>query len=311
MVVFEAFAGPLRVGLVGVALLAAGCASQQVKVDRFAAFAAAGTAFTQAMDPVFDESFAATANSNALVLMQAREALPPNERLSALEQADGDLSQRLAILRDLKRHAGLLQSYFDALASLSASTAESSGTVAVAQGLVAALGKLSPSIANASVAGTPIANLVAPAAQFVFVAHQSRVLDAELRRHAATIDSEIRLQQAALSALADAYAADLDVARTRTYRDQVELPFARPGTLPPDWGGTRARLLQGRLDTTTVQAAATAAERLRAGFVALVENRLTGASVAALRDDVDAILAAVEKVRAARATTASGEGSTP
>lgn len=284
--------------------LAAGCASQQVRVDQFAAFAATGTAFTKAVDPVLTESFDATATTSSLVLLQSRDALSQSDRLQALKTADDDLDARLAILRDLKRHLGVLQSYFDALASLAATTSQSSGMTGVAQGLVDALGKLDARIANAKIAGPPIASLVAPAAEFVFVAHQSQVLNEELKRHAAAIDREIRLQQAALQALAEAYSADLEVVAAKSYRDEVAMPYAGSGALARDWSTTRANLRQSTLDTTAIQAVADAATSLRSGFVALVENRLSSDRIAALQTDLGGILTAIENSRAARAAKA-------
>ncbi len=283
------------------ALCLAACATKQVRVDQFAAFAATGTAFTHSVDPVLTESFDASAKANALVLLQTRDDLSPTDRLSALQQADDDLNTRLAILADLKRHLGVLQSYFDALASLAATNAESSGMTAVAQGLFDSLGKLDGRIASASIAGQSIDSLIAPAAEFLFVSHQSRVLNRELRQHATAVDREIRLQQAALQALAEVYASDLAVLAAKEYRDQVALPFAGPGALAADWAGTRASLLQGALASTSIAAAADATARLRSSFVALVENRLSHAGIAALQTDINNILTAIDKSRAARA----------
>ena len=301
-----------RIALLLVVALATGCASQQARVDQFAAFATTGSSFTQAMDPVLTESFDATATTSALMLQQARDDLPTSDRLTALDQADTDLNARLAILRDLKRHLTVLQSYFDALAALAATSAESSGTVGVAQGLVSALGTLSPRIANATIAGTRIDSLIAPAAEFLFVSHQSKVLNDELKRNAASIDRELRLQHAALGSLADAYNADLEVVAAKTYRDEVALPFAGTGPLPPDWANTRATLLQSTLDTSSIQAAADAAGRLRASFVALVENRLNSAGISALQTDINAILTAIDTRRTARTGNPKPqEGATP
>lgn len=293
------------------AVFATGCASQQARVDQFAAFAATGTAFTRAVDPVLTESFDATATTSSLVLLQSRDALSQTARLQALQTADDDLDARLAILRDLKRHLGVLQSYFDALASLAATTSQSSGMTGVAQGLVDALGKLDARIANANIGGTPIANLIAPAAEFIFVAHQSQVLNEELKRHAATIDREIRLQQAALQALAEAYSSDLEVVAAKSYRDEVAMPYAGSGALARDWSTSRANLLQSTLDTTAIQAAANAATNLRSGFVALVENRLSSDRIAALQTDLGGILTAIESSRAARAAAKAQETPKP
>lgn len=296
-----------RLAVLTGAVFATGCASQQARVDQFAAFAATGTAFTKAVDPVLTESFDATATTSSLVLLQSRDALSQSDRLQALQTADKDLDARLAILRDLKRHLGVLQSYFDALASLAATTSQSSGMTGVAQGLVDDLGKLNARIASAHIGGTSIASLIVPAAEFVFVAHQSQMLNEELKRHAAAIDREIRLQQAALQALAEVYAADLEVVAAKTYRDEVAMPYAGSGALAGDWSTTRANLLQSTLDTTAIQAAANAATRLRSGFVALVENRLSSDRIAALQTDLGGILTTIENSRAARAAAKAQE----
>lgn len=282
-----------RIGLLASLLLLAACASQQARIDRFSEFAAAGSAFTKAVDPVLDESFAASAGTSAQVLLQARDGLDAAGRLAALEQADADLDARLAILGDLKRHLRLLQAYFEALAALSGSDAETSGMTGVAQGLVDALRKLDPRLADAAIGGRRLADLLGPATRFAFAARQSQVLDQELKRNASTIEREIRLQEAALQALAEAYVADRETLAAQVYRDKVALPFAADRSLASSWAGTRADLLQERIETTPVQAAADAASRLRASFVALVENRLDGARLAALLTDVNAIVAAI------------------
>lgn len=292
-------------------VLNAGCASKQVRVDQFSQFSTTGSAFVKAMDPVLTESFDATAATSSTVLLETRDALAAKDRLPALTQADDDLKSRLAILRDLKRHLGVLQSYFDALAALSTTTAESSGTLDVAQALVTSLGKLNPRIASAKIGDTSVASLVGPVAKFTFVAHQSRVLNDELKKHAAAIDGELQLQEAALGALADAYTADLEVVAEKAYRDQVALPFAMSAPLAADWASTRAALLQATLKKTSLQAAADAMRRLRANFVALVENRLDAAGIVALQSDINDILDVVEKSRKARTGTQTHQGGAP
>lgn len=287
--------------LVAALLVLAGCATKQARVDQFAAFAATGTAFTKAVDPALTASFDATATTNSMVLLQARDALPSSDRLTALRQADADLDARLAILGGLRRHLGVLQSYFDALASLAATTAESSGMTAVAQGFVNDLGKLNPAIAKATIGGNTVESLIAPAADFLYVAHQSNVLNAELKRNAPTIDRELRLMSAALQALATQYASDLGVVAEKNYRDKIALPFAGSGSLDASWSDQRAALLQSTLDTTSLQAAANAATSLRTSFVALVENRLTPERIAALQTDLGSILTTIENGRAAKA----------
>lgn len=278
----------LVAGLVGAA---SGCATTRARVDQFEAFAVTGVQFADAVPEVLDESFEATVRTSSVVLIQARPALDQDDRLGELAKEDSLLARRLAILTDLKVHARALRGYFISLQGLARTDAESSGLTDVTADLLARLGDLSPTIRTASVGGVEVGELISPAVQFTVGRFQSATLEEELRRHAPAIERELALHQAALQAVADAMRADLEAQGTADDRDRIHLPYARSGTLPGNWSQRRLDSFRRQSRLSSVDAAARAAETLRASFVALVEGRLGGALLGALVEDVTSILA--------------------
>lgn len=271
-------------------ILGSGCAASVARVSQFESFAKAGTEFADAIPGVFDESFKTTLNTSSLVLVNARKGLSEDERLEAIEQNDSTIRERLELLNDLKRHAKLLRRYFVALQSLALTDAQSSGLTDVTGGLVSALGKISPNIAGATVAGASISELVSPAATLAFAAFQSKVLEAELRRNASTIDRELSLQQAVLTALSEAMRADLETQFEAADREKIALPYARDAELPADWSQRRLEAFQRHIRLSSIDAASQAAGDLRLSFVALVEDRLDETMIGALLADINGIV---------------------
>jgi hypothetical protein len=271
-----------------------GCATKTARVNEFERFALAGTQFTEAVQVVLDESFEATVGTSSLMLMEARPGLNEDKRLEELEKNDKALQERLSILNSLKKHARILRGYFVALQTLAHTNAESSGLLDVTNGLVGALGEISPAITGATVGGQKIESLVRPVVEFAFVSFQSRALERELRQHAATVERELAVQQAALRAVADAMRSDLQTQAAVEDRDRIHLPFAKEGTLPPDWRERRLNSFRRQLRLSSIDAATQAVDTLRSSFVALVENRLDAAAIGALLHDITEILTFVE-----------------
>lgn len=281
--------------LVGFAISLGACAAETARINQFNTFAQAGSKFADAVPPVLDAAFAAAVETDSLVLLQARAGLSSqDDRLKAIEESTKSLSHRIAILNDLKRQTHLLRAYFVALQALAQTNAESSGMSDVADGLVGALGKVSPRIANATIGGSPISHLVAPAVSFAFTTYQSAVLNRQLRKNAATIERELDLQRAALTAIAAAMKADIQTQSAAADRNNIVLPFVRGGKLPSNWTQRRVDAFQRQVQTASVDAAAQAAQSLRMSFVALVENRLDDTGITALLQDIDAIVTFVE-----------------
>lgn len=284
--------------ILGFATILGACAVGTARINQFEEFAQAGTRFADTVPPVLDEAFRVAVATDSLVLTQARVGLRSSEdRLKAIEQSNRNLAERIAILSDLKRQASLLGAYFVALQALAHTDAESSGMTEVASGIVGALGKLSPRIASAKIGGSPVSDFLAPVVSLTFTAFQSAALNRELRKNGATIERQLDLQQAALTAIADAMRAEFEIHAVAADRDSIVLPYVRDGTLPSDWAQRRADAFQRQTQLRSVDAAAKAAQSLRSSYVALVENRLDETNLTALLLDINSIVTLLEGVR--------------
>lgn len=277
-----------------------GCATGAARVGQFESLARAGIAFGEAIPAVLDEAFDAAVTTDSLVLTQARPGLNRQERLAAIGDSGKALSERLAILDSLKRHAGVLRSYFLALQALAQTTAGSSGLTAATDGLVGELGALHPRIAGARIGNLPIGDVTGPVVELALGAYQNAVLEGELRRNGPAIRRELELQERALRVIADQMKADLEAVHAAQDRDAIVLPFVRDGTLPADWAGRRAESLRRRVAFKSVDAAAAAAANLRQSFVAVAEDRFGEVQLAALISDVNRLLGFVERTRAGK-----------
>jgi hypothetical protein len=77
----------------------------------------------------------------------------------------------------------------------------------------------------------------------------------------------------------------------------VALPFAGAGALPPNWQQRRKDHLQASLALTSAEAAAAAARKLKLSFVALAEGRIEVVNVPAIVSDINDLLTLMEKVK--------------
>jgi hypothetical protein len=270
----------------------AGCAT--ARVNHFQSFSHAGSAYSRAVGALLDQAGAAAIDADTLLLVRDRDVLP--DRGKTLLERNQELRRRLAILADLKRHAQLLQSYFDALAALAGSNAPS-GIGSAAEGLVKSLGQLSSRIADAKVGNYAVSGFVGSAAKIVVAHFRAAALEEELKRNAGAVARELELQEAALTAVAKALQTDLRVQLQMQETQDVALPFAGAGALPPNWQQRRKDHLQASLALTSAEAAAAAARKLKLSFVALAEGRIEVVNVPAIVSDINDLLTLMEKVK--------------
>ena len=277
--------------VVALGLVASACAT--ARVGQFDAFARAGIQFTDAVTPVVDEAFDTAVATDTLLLLRAREDLTDSmERLERLQNSDKVLRGRLQILNDVKRHAALLKSYFAAIRAL-AQTEEASSITTATQDLVSNLGELNGRIT----AGTPRVNdFLGQGVSVAISSFQSAALNRELQANADTIERELDLQRAVLTAIGDQMRADLESQFTAQYSQRVELPYSRDAVLSPDWGRRRMEAFRRQELLTSLDAAADAARSLRVAYLALVEDRLDATGIQSLFDDIRRIITLAENV---------------
>ena len=274
-------------------VLLSSCA--RARLNHFRNFSQAGAAYTRAVSVVLDEAGATAVEANSLLAVADRP-LSEKERGEFINKNNELMRARLAILGDLKRHAQLLRSYFDALAALADGDA-SSGVGTAAQGAVQSLGTLHPRITKASVGGLSVASLVGSVAKIVVARFQVAALEKELKANAQTIERELDLQRAALSAIARILRTDLQIQVQQRESQEVVIPYVKDAALAPAWRQRRRELLVAQASVTSADAAVEAARQLQLAFVALSEGRGRLVDVPAMISDINDILTLIEKVK--------------
>lgn len=286
-------ATPMRVVVLAVLGLAA-CAPAHTTetADRFAD---AGIAYADAVPTVIDESFQLAVSVDSIQLQQAKSDLDRQARAVRLKESDRLLEARLKILRDVKRHVGLLRSYFAALKSLTESDA-APGLVGTTKGLIDRMAELRPGIADVSFAGRPVKSLVSPAVTFAVGAYQSAALRDELASHSAAIERELDLERAVLTAIGQQMTADLDLLVQIRERNPIAEAYLRDGSLPSDWSARRLAAFQASVRSDNLDAARKAATALHDSWVAFAEGRLGEGGLALLLRDVASLKSLVDEL---------------
>ena len=281
--------------LVAIGFLLSGCAS--VRMNQFARFAELGSAYSEAITGITKEAGNVAIDADSAALIKARENIPINERGKTILAHNKLLGERIELLRDLRRHAQLLRSYFWALAALAKSN-EPSGIGEASEDVVKSLGKMSDRIKNAKVGALPVSDFVGPVVKITVAQFQSAALEKELRVRAPIIEREIDLQQAALQAIAGQMRTDLEVLQAREEALEVVDPFrAAKDSLPSDWNKRRRELLNAHISLDSVDAVVALARNLKLSFLALVENRLDPADFGILFKDINEILTLIEDIQ--------------
>lgn len=285
---------PILVTLAIVSFIASSCAA--MRMNQFKQFSQAGISYSGAVTDLLAASGAAAIDTDSMVLVKTRQPLSTAERSAAIIEHNKTLRERLAILGDLRRHARLLSSYFEVLGTLADSNAPSQvGTAA--ESVVQALGKLDTSIQNAKVGHTPVADFVGSVTQIAVAHFKAAALENELKKRAQTIERELDLQQAALSAVAQEMRVDLQAQIQQQESNDIVMPFVKDGPLPDAWSKERKEILQSQISLASVDAAADAAKKLKIAFVALAEGRFQLVDVTSVLSQISEVVTLIEKVQ--------------
>jgi hypothetical protein len=275
----------IRNTLLLLSIVLAACASVGT-VQRADQFATAGIEYTNGVPAVIDQSFEIAVTTNSIVLERTRMGLKTmDDRLKSLEEFDEQFKQRLILLRDIKTHTETLRAYFIALRSLAQSDA-ATGITDATNGLVNKLGELNPKIASAQIGGAPISGLIAPVVNIAVGAYQNAAIKNELDAHGKTIERELALQEAVLTALTNQMIADKDSELQETERNPIIRQFAGDGALPADWSERRISSYRRTIEIDSLKTAQKAATNFHQAWVALSENRLDESSLMLLLQDI-------------------------
>jgi len=278
-----------------VLLAVAGCASSQ-RIENAGRLADAGIAFADSVPPLLDESFALAVGANSLVLADTRPELTEEQRSANLQTHDGLLIQRLDILRDLKRHALLLRSYFIALGALVQSDA-ATGISSAAETVVKRLSAVGLDLSQKNIGGVEIAEVIQPAVEFGVAAYQNVALRRELEERGHVIERELELERAALALIADQMMSDRDAQIEHDVRAPLFMEYVAGASLPGNWNERRIAAFRQTIDLQTLNAAVDAADNLHRSWIAFAENRLDEGSLLRLLKDVEAFVALADQLK--------------
>lgn len=270
------------------ALISSACAA---RVTQFHDFATAGVSYQRAADTVLDDAGTAAIRADNAVLVRARPDIPTSkQRQTDVLQHNRELQQRMAILRDLRRHGRVLQRYFQALAAIAESKAPEAAAAAAGD-TFSALSDLSTTL-KSSQAGA----VVPPLAKLVVGSFKVRALETELTQRADAIAAELKLQEVLFKIVGDTFRTDLRVQLNTMETGQVIAPFAADAALPSSWATTRETFLKASASAESADAAARAAAAMQAAFTALVQNRFDHAAFNSLLDDIGEVLSIAEQL---------------
>lgn len=271
------------------------CACATTRLNQFKGFAEVSDAYVQAVSTLLNEAGSAAIDTDSMTLVKTRPALRPEERQERILEHNQLMRERLDLLSDLQRHARLLQNYFQALGLLAASDT-SSAILTALDSTFASLGKVSPRIADAKIGGTPVSTLLGEAARITVAKLQVKALEDELKRRGQTIERELALQEAALTAISETMRTDLQAQMNQTESQAVVLPYVTASSLPANWAYKRRQVLTASIAVDSATAAVDAAAGMKTSFLALVEGRLQISDLSGLNNDINEILTLMERV---------------
>ncbi len=266
-------------------LAAAGCALS-TDTARLDEVARAGIAYADKVPRLLDRAFELAAAVDSDSLVKARPGLSAEQRRKALREFDAAMAQRLEGYVAAKGHNDLLRSYFLALQAL----VEPEGRKGIgnaAKRLTAELGKLSPRVKKARMGDLSVGGLVEPAAEIAVASFRSVTLRREFEARGATIERELAVQEALITALAQQVRADRKALSVRFRNDEVMEPYVSAARLPKTWPAKRLRSLRDSGDLETARAAQQAIRSLRSAYVEAIEGRLDAARAAELATTVE------------------------
>ena len=278
-------------------MLLPGCATQ--RSEQFETFSKVGMGYADAIVVLTEEAGNVAIDADSQVLIMTKDGFSSAEaRKKAYMDHTKALEELLDELRAFHKHTQLLKKYFHSLDKLATSDV-ASGVSDNTGKLIDGLQAISPSLKEATIGGDPIKTFMTEAVELSISAFQHKALERELQTNAKTIERELELQHAFLSALAIELEADFNVIiKAKTFHE-VANPYIAGGKLPRNWLKNRRDLLSSVVMMGSVDNAKEAAKELKNTFVALVGNTIEPEDFDVLFEDVNAMLDLIELIRGA------------
>ena len=276
-------------------MLAAGMISScvQHRLTQFENFSNAGIGYSDAILVLTEVAGNEAIDADSIILIKNRDSVSKTERSARYLKHTEALNSLLSELSKFREHSGLLKKYFNTLGKLAISNAPS-GIAENTGTLIDGLQSLSPSLKATTIGTAPVKDFITQPTELTVSIFKHKSLEKELKKNAKTIERELDLQQAFLSALAIDLKNDLEVVLNSKNYNEVAKPYIADGKLPKNWAENRREVISAYLMIGSVNNAKIAAQELKEVFVALVEKKIEPGDFSVLFEDINAMLDIVE-----------------
>ena len=290
-----------RMLLIVATLAVSGCASTG-RNNQFRQFADVGRSEQLAVGKVVDQALASNIDANSRELLDARDQLVAARGWgnldpdALLERANRSLMVTTQNLVAIKRHAALLDQYFQSVAALA--DYDSSAIATSTEATVGALTALAPRLRSLSAGGVALPSASGSLAPVVVNGVRSHSLERELRAHAVEIDRELEMQERLLLFLSKMIEHDQELLAQNRIAAELAVPYAdlaRP--ISAGWMASRRDILlaQALAPEPAAQASEIAA-RMRLSFHQLCQGRANADDIASYASDLSRLLTLLELV---------------
>jgi hypothetical protein len=284
---------PAALSFLSTLLLCSACGS----TSHARKLATAGAAYGRATDALLGVTQETAVDADSARLLSEAQGLSREERRALLEK-HALVSETVADLTRLRRHARLLARYFEELGRMAENDADTAAADATGAAATA-LNALGKQLTGSTLLDAGERDLLSQTARLSVEAIRRRAIDRELSARAASIDREIQIQQTLLDAVRRKLRADLESVTTLGRARDVARPFVENTVGDPrGWIALRRGYILSAQDTDALKNASDAASKLRAAWKAFVDGRFDETARAGLMADIETMVAYAETVRA-------------
>jgi hypothetical protein len=274
--------------LLSALLLCPACASTSAVHGR--ALASAGAAYGKASDLLLQATQEAAVDADSARLLSEGQGLSREERRALLSR-HAPVSQTLADLSRLRRHARLLTRYFEALGRIAGSEADTEASDAAGDA-AAALSRLGGELKGSPLLDAGERDTISQLASLTIQSVRRSAFERELAARGAAIDREIEIQGVLLTAVRRKLRADLDSAAALGAERDVTHPYVENAVSDSrGWIELRRAYLLVPPSTDALKSASDAASKLRAAWRAWVSGRFDEAALRELATDIETLVA--------------------
>ena len=284
------------------AALAGGCAT--APPAQYARFAEAGNRYAATLDALLivardtaiDKDSAELIDQNSFADRKA-PGFAQQETRRLLRQ-DEQLGRRIAVFRDIARHARVLKSYFNRLSDLATSKAAAQSVQALetTAGHLAELTGQLQAQESFSLSEDAVAR-VGTVVRYAVAQQQRAALHAALKRDAPVLHSALQIHSELLAVIRMDLGHDIEVLQQRERQRLLEIPFTAKKPLLESaskstrWMRERKRILLADAAVAELATAQGAAQELQEALRALVEGQ------EGLYARIDGLLVELESIR--------------